>query len=113
MKTRQKLGQYLIYRKGANRVNQSQSGWVPIAIVEAESTGNAVRTTSRGYRPCPKLAAKIVATAGNIDVWPHQQLRALPAKKASLAHWYGVRSAALELKRRGKLEKQSRSYNTT
>jgi hypothetical protein len=103
MKTGQKLGQYLIYRKGANRVNQSQSGWVPIAIVEAKSTENAVRTTSSGYSRCPKLAAKIVASAGNIDVWPHQQLRALPAKKASLQ-----RSAAIELQRKTRKQNSTR-----
>jgi hypothetical protein len=79
---------------------------MPIAIVKAESVEDAVRITSGKNRRCPKLAAKIVASVGNIDVWPNQQLRALPATKASLNHWYEVSYAAVGLNRRRKLSKQ-------
>lgn len=106
MKTRQKLGQYLIYRKGSNNQNQRQSGWMPIAIVKAACADDAGRTTSGRNRPCPKLAVKIVVSTGNVDVWPNQALHALPARKASLNHWYEVYFAASELKKRTAKRKQ-------
>ena len=90
-----RLTQYLVYRKGSNSANQSCAfDWVPIAIVEAASREQAKATTWGDEKPnvhgCPALAAKVIYSCGNLDVWSNQYLQAVPRSKAKKSDWQHV-----------------------
>lgn len=90
--------EYLLYRKGSNAANQSMSfGWVPIAIVRTPSREAAEATTWGDERPnvhgCPRVAADVVASGGNLDVWSNQCLMAVPKSKAKIADILAVLEA--------------------
>jgi hypothetical protein len=62
---------------------------VPIAIVEASSRDEAAKTSWHGEKPnvhgCPSLAAKVLLSSGNIDVWANQCVWAVPLSQAPKA----------------------------
>lgn len=96
------MTQYLVYRKGSNTANQPMTfDWVPIAIVEAKSRSAAEETTWGDEKPnvhgCPTLAAEVVASCGNIDVWANQHLKAVPESRASKRDWNAVLEAESEI----------------
>lgn len=94
-----KTYEYLVYRNGSNAANQSrETGWVPIAIVRAASKEAAEATTWGDEKPnvhgCPRLAAEIVESCGNLDVWSNQYTRAVPASRAPLRDLNALYEAA-------------------
>jgi hypothetical protein len=87
--------EYLLYRKGSNSANQPMTwDWVPIAIVRAPSRGKAEETTWGDGEPsvygCPTVAAEVVASCGNLDVWANQSLMAVPQSRARASDWNHV-----------------------
>ena len=89
---------YLVYRKGSNAANQSMTiEWVPIAIVRAASQDEAEATTWGGERPsihsCPRIAAEVLASCGNLDVWPNQHIKAVLDVEADDEDWNSVLEA--------------------
>lgn len=93
--TTTKTRQYLVYRVGSNAANQSRTlAPKPIAIVEAENRTAAASTSWQGRKPsiddCPSLAAKIVASGGNLDVWSNQHVYAVPRSAAKMSDWNAV-----------------------
>ena len=89
------MHRYLVYRKGSNSVNQPRTfDAVAIAIVEAKSRLEAERTSWHGEKPnihgCPTLAAKVLASCGDLRVFPNQAVWAIPASKAPNRDWNAV-----------------------
>jgi len=94
-KQAKQLHEYLLYRTGSNSANQSCTFEpVPIAIVKASSREDAQESTWGDQEPtihgCPTVAAQVVASCGNLDVWSNQTLHAVPRSKAKKSDWDAV-----------------------
>lgn len=81
------MTEFLVYRKGSNSMNQpSTFEAIPIAIVEAENADKAAETTWGDEKPnvhgCPSLAAEVLVSCGNLDVWANQHVYAVPKDEA-------------------------------
>lgn len=81
------MAEFLVYRQGSNKANQPMTFEpIPIAVVEAESEEKAAETTWGDEKPnvhgCPTLAAKVVQSCGNLDVWANQRVHAVPIEYA-------------------------------
>jgi hypothetical protein len=86
------MPRFLVYREGSNAANQPRClEAIPIAIVEARDAEEAARTTWGSEKPnvhgCPKLAAKVIASCGNLDVWSNQLVYAEAEGETDQEDW--------------------------
>ena len=91
---------FLVYRNGSNAANQPCTFEdVPIAIVESESAAAAAETTWGDEEPnvhgCPTLAAEVIASCGNVDVWANQHVHAVAEAEADPDDWNHVLEASV------------------